>query len=106
MAPPDPEKDKKKPDDPSAKPAGAPVEAAKADHPNAEVLLHPECPPETLALGDHIFSTSGMLKHAQESDCEEFIIGTEEGMVEVLERGAPGKKFYPVGGVCIQQKKD
>lgn len=81
------------------------VEAAKADHPNAEVLLHPECPPETLALGDHIFSTSGMLKHAQESDCEEFIIGTEEGMIEVLQRGAPGKKFYPVGGVCIQQKK-
>lgn len=81
------------------------VEAAKAEHSGAEVLLHPECPPETLALADHVFSTSGMLRHAQESDCEEFIIGTEEGMIEVLSRGAPEKKFYPVGGVCIQQKK-
>lgn len=81
------------------------VSVAKEVHPDAEILLHPECPPETLALADHIFSTSGMLRHAQESDCKEFIIGTEEGMLEVLSRGVPDKVFHPVGGVCVQQKK-
>jgi len=81
------------------------VEAAKKKYPGAEVLLHPECPAETLKLADHVFSTAGMVKHAVESDCEDFIIGTEEGMIEVLKRNAPNKGFVPVGGVCIQQKK-
>ncbi len=81
------------------------VEAAKTAHPDAEIILHPECPADTLATADQILSTSGMLKHVLASDSDEFIIGTEEGMVEVLRMHAPDKTFYPIGGVCIQQKK-
>lgn len=81
------------------------VAQAKKEHPGAEILLHPECPPETLQLADKVLSTAGMLNHALESDCKEFIIGTEEGMLEVLFTHAPDKGFYGVGGQCIQQKK-
>lgn len=77
----------------------------KRKYPDAEVLLHPECPAETLALADHVFSTAGMLNHVVKSDCEDFIIGTEDGMVEVLKRHAPNKGFVPIGGICVQQKK-
>lgn len=83
----------------------AAVNAAKAEHSNAEILLHPECPAETLAMADQILSTAGMLRYVMDSDNDEFIIGTEEGMIDVLQRNAPTKKFYPVGGVCVQQKK-
>ncbi|EKD64373.1 MAG: hypothetical protein ACD_51C00017G0016 [uncultured bacterium] len=81
------------------------VESAKSAHPQAEVLLHPECPPETLKLADKVLSTAGMLNHVLKSDRREFIIGTEEGMLEVLTSHAPDKVFYGVGGQCIQQKK-
>ncbi len=83
----------------------ASVEAAKREHPDAEVILHPECPIETLKLADFVSSTAGMLNRVMESEKDEFIIGTEEGMIEILSRNTSGKKFYPVGGVCIQQKK-
>ena len=70
------------------------VIAAKKLHPKAEVVAHPECQPEVLALADHICSTGGMFKYAKTSPSTEFIIATESGMLYKLQKDNPGKKFY------------
>src|SRR3989304_3438482 len=57
----------------------------KEEHPAAEILVHPECRPEVVALADKVLSTSGMLKYASQSDSKEFIIGTEIGLLNRLE---------------------
>jgi quinolinate synthase len=79
---------------------------AKEAHPKAVILVHPECIPEVQDRANYITSTSGMVKIAQESDYEEFIIGTEIGLLHRLETEAPNKKFYPVSNttVCPQMK--
>jgi len=68
---------------------------AKREHPNALFVAHPECRIDVLQLADHVASTSGMFRYARESDAQEFIIGTETGMLYMLHRENPGKKFYP-----------
>lgn len=73
------------------------VEEAAREHPDAEVLVHPECRPEVVALADAVLSTSGMLRHAVASDAEAFVVVTEEGLMHGLEKAAPGKRFF---GVC------
>ncbi len=50
---------------------------AKAAHPNALFLVHPECKPEVVELADYVGSTTGIMNYAKESDAKEFIIGTE-----------------------------
>jgi quinolinate synthase len=70
------------------------VRAAKRDHPDAEVVVHPECIPEVTDLADHVASTSGMLGYCAESEAREFIIGTETGMLHPLKKENPGKEFY------------
>ena len=79
---------------------------AKDAHPTAKILVHPECVPEVQDRADYIASTSGMVKIARESDYEEFIIGTEVGLLHRLEKEAANKKFYPVSStaVCPQMK--
>jgi quinolinate synthase len=67
---------------------------AKKEHPKAEVVAHPECNPEVLALSEHICSTGGMFKYVKQSRSEEFIIATESGMLYKLQKENPGKKFY------------
>ena len=67
---------------------------AKKLHPAAEVIAHPECNPEVLALSDHICSTGGMFKYVKQSRSNEFIISTEGGMLYKLQKENPGKKFY------------
>ena len=67
----------------------------KAQYPKAEVLVHPECTPDVIAMADKVLSTSGICKRATESDSEEFIIGTEIGMLHRLVKENPQKKFYP-----------
>lgn len=68
--------------------------AAKAAHPDAPVLVHPECTPDVTALADYAGSTAGILKYATESDCQEFIIVTEHGILHKLQQNNPDKKFY------------
>lgn len=70
------------------------IAAAKAAHPGAVALVHPECPPETTAAADRALSTGGMLKLVGASEEEEFIVGTEYGILHRLEKENPGKKFY------------
>lgn len=66
----------------------------KEEHPDAEVLVHPECRPDVTALADKVLSTEGMLKYARQSDSKEFIIGTEIGLLYRLNKENPGKKFF------------
>lgn len=69
------------------------VERAKAAHPGAEILVHPECRPEVIALADEVASTSGMLRYACGSSAREFIIATEEGILHQMYKQCPGKEF-------------
>ena len=70
------------------------IREAKEQHPQAEVLTHPECPKAILELSDYIGSTSGIIQYAAKSDCKEFIICTENGVRFNLEQENPDKKFY------------
>ncbi len=78
----------------------------KEKHPDAEVLIHPECTPEVQELADHICSTQQMVNRAKESDSNEFIIGTETGLLYKLRRENPAKTFYPAfdKAVCRNMK--
>lgn len=67
---------------------------AKESHPNAELLVHPECKPEVLEYADFIGSTSAIMNYAKQSDKKEFIIGTEISIAEYLKYECPDKKFY------------
>ncbi|MDO4497627.1 MAG: quinolinate synthase NadA [Bacteroidales bacterium] len=68
----------------------------KAEHPNAQVLVHPECKRSVVLLADKVGSTAVLLKHAVESDCQEFIVATESGIMHEMTKQAPQKKFIPV----------
>jgi len=83
------------------------VRAARRQHPDAEVLVHPECRPEVIDLADYVCSTSGMSRHAQKSSSREFVIGTEVGMIYRLKKDSPNREFYPLspGAVCENMKK-
>lgn len=70
------------------------LEQLKSEHPNAEILVHPECIPEVIDFADHVFSTEGMVKHVKSSAHTEFILGTEKELCYRLEKEVPGKKFY------------
>ena len=70
------------------------VKKAKAKYPKAEFIAHPECNLEVLNLADYICSTGGMFKYVKKSGAEEFLIGTEAGIVYRLQQENPDKKFY------------
>lgn len=70
------------------------VKQAKKLHPNALVLVHPECVPGVSEQADYVGSTSGIINYAKNSDAAEFIIGTEISIAEHLQYECPGKKFY------------
>ncbi len=80
------------------------IEAQK-NHPDAVLIVHPESRSEVVDLADHVTSTNGMLDVVANSDAKEFLIATEEGMLERLRREYPDRKFYALMGVCINMKK-
>ena len=84
----------------------ADVITAKAAHPNALFLVHPECRAEVAELADYVGSTSGIMGFAIKSDAKEFIIGTENAIAEHLQYRCPQKKFYPLSKdlVCHNMK--
>ncbi len=75
-------------------------------HPDAEVLVHPECRKEVIEGADFILSTAAILKRAKTSKCMKFVIGTEEGIIYRLKKENPQKTFYSLGSakVCINMK--
>jgi len=72
----------------------------KALYPKAEVLVHPECTPDVIAMADKVLSTSGICGWAKESNSEDFIIGTEIGILHRLKKENPDKKFYPASSLA------
>lgn len=70
------------------------VRAAKALHPDAQLLVHPECVPAVCDMADYIGSTSGIMDYAVRSDHREFIIGTEISIAEHLQYMCPDKNFH------------
>jgi len=83
------------------------VKLARRLHPDAKVLVHPECRPEVVALADAALSTSQMLRYAKASSHNSFIIGTEEGILHGLRKENPDKSFYLIsnGQICTDMKK-
>lgn len=79
------------------------VKQAKAAHPDALFLVHPECQPEVVAMADYVGSTSGIMEYAKKSSAKEFLIGTEISIAEHLQYDCPDKKFYPVSKALVCQ---
>jgi quinolinate synthase len=81
---------------------------AKRLHPDAKVVVHPECVPAVIDLADAVCSTTGIVTYVKNSPEKEFIIATEIGIIERLKLEAPSKICFqaPPGGTCIQMKKN
>ena len=71
------------------------VRVLKEAHPQAQILVHPECNNAITAMADYIGSTSGIINYAGEhTDCQEFIIGTVSGVIYKLQESRPDARFY------------
>ena len=83
------------------------VRLARAAHPGAPVLVHPECPKPVRDAADHVLSTGGICNYARESGVPLFIIGTETGILHRLQKENPGKTFVPLleSAICPNMKK-
>jgi quinolinate synthase len=83
------------------------VKLAKQLHPEAQLLVHPECQPEVIALAEAALSTSQMLRYVKASSHQSFIIGTEEGILHRLHLENPDKSFYLISNsqICTDMKK-
>lgn len=82
------------------------VEKMKSEYPAAKVLAHPECNQNVTALADFVGSTTAIMKYAKESDSRDFIIVTEQGVVDRLSRDYKDKNFYLVSqrAICPNMK--
>jgi len=67
----------------------------KVQHPNAEMIAHPECEPSVLRHASYIGSTTALLDYVQQSDRQEFIVATEPGIIHQMQKLAPQKHFIP-----------
>ncbi|MEC4894785.1 MAG: quinolinate synthase NadA [Oscillatoria sp. PMC 1051.18] len=67
----------------------------QVEHPEAEVIAHPECEPQVLRHASYIGSTSALLKYVHESDTNAFIVATEPGIIHQMQKQTPNKKFIP-----------
>ncbi|MFG6395946.1 quinolinate synthase NadA [uncultured Bacteroides sp.] len=67
----------------------------KSEHPQAKVLVHPECKKSVVLVADKVGSTAALLNYALESDANEFIVATESGILHEMIKKCPGKMFIP-----------
>lgn len=82
------------------------LSAAKAEHPDALVLTHPECEPDILEMSDFIGSTAEIIEYAKNSSCNDFVICTENGVDYKLKSDNPSKHFYfPKPCPCCEDMK-
>jgi quinolinate synthase len=83
------------------------VRRLKEEHPQAVVIVHPECTPDVIDSGDHVLSTGQMVRWARESDAGEVIVGTEVGLIHRLKKESPEKTFYPISKLttCPNMKR-
>lgn len=82
------------------------VKKAKAAHPEALILVHPECQPSIVKEADFVGSTSAIMDYAENSEAKEFIIGTEISIAQHLQFSCPDKRFYPLSKdlICSNMK--
>ncbi len=82
------------------------VKVARKAHPDAEVLVHPECTPDVLMLADFVGSTSAIMEYAKSSDKSDFVIGTEISIAQHLAYQCPEKQFYTLSKnlICPNMK--
>ena len=81
----------------------ADIKRAKEAHPNAKILVHPECAAAVRENADYIGSTTGIMAYAKKSTDKEFIIGTENSIVSHLQYECQDKLFYPLSKACVCQ---
>lgn len=83
------------------------LRAARAAHPGAPILMHPECAAECRALADYVGSTMGIIRYAESHSDAEYIIATEQGVLYELSQRCPNKKFYLASRkmLCVNMKK-
>jgi quinolinate synthase len=83
------------------------IERERSLHPDVEVIVHPECRAEVTDIADRVLSTEGMIRYVAETPAEEFIIGTETGILHRLKKENPDKIFYPLceRAVCPNMKR-
>lgn len=77
------------------------VASARAKHPAALLLVHPECHPRVTAMADFAGSTTEIMDYAMQSDKKEFLIGTENSIVQHLQFACPEKRFFAVSKDCV-----
>jgi len=82
------------------------ISRQRAEHPQAKVIIHPECRPEVIVLADEVLSTGGIIRLSRETEVEEIIVGTEIGIIHRLRKENPGKRFFPASeqAVCPRMK--
>lgn len=71
----------------------------KAQHPDAPIAAHPECPEHILRHADHVGSTSSILKFVLEDEADTFIIATEPGIMHQMQKSSPHKTFIGAPGM-------
>lgn len=83
------------------------IRQARQRWPEAQIWVHPECPPEVVEEADLVLSTGKMVKEARQTEKKEIVIGTEEGIIYRLKKENPEKDFYPLkeGSLCFNMKK-
>ena len=83
------------------------IQAARAAHPDALLVVHPECAADIVDLADAVLSTSGMVRYVKESSARTFLIGTEAGILHRMRLENPGKVFYSAANalLCPNMKK-
>lgn len=83
------------------------IRRMRAEYPDAQLLVHPECTPSVVELADQALSTGGMLRYVRESDHRQFLIGTEHGILHRMRKENPDKEFIPVTPLmnCPNMKK-
>lgn len=81
--------------------------AMKQLYPEAKIVVHPETKMSVIEIADEVLSTSGMLKYVNASPAKQFIVGTEQGLIERMKRENPGKEFFPPmkPKICANMKK-
>ena len=76
------------------------IQKLREQHPDAEVIAHPECTPQIRTFSDFIGSTSKMAAYVSESKTKAFIVATEDNFIHHVQTKNPSKTFYPVGTTC------
>lgn len=77
------------------------ADIAKEKHPDALLLVHPECLKEVTEKADYAGSTTGIMSYAEKSDAKSFIIGTDNTIVQHMQFSHPEKEFFPLSKNCI-----